>query len=395
MKKSIFNVEIKGDKHLVIYNTLSSSMVRISMEEWQDIELIQEKDKNELIKLGIIVDEKTNEFLLWEKYSNYWGRKKNKTQTFVIAPTLQCNANCWYCFEKKAKRSTVDEKRVSEIVNAINSCDAEKIKIIWFGGEPTLAIENIKQILSRIKKTHIIESRMISNGYLLNKTTLDELKELKFSSLQITLDALYSEYDDCKKYNGVKRGDAFKVVIDNIISALTLGFNVSIRVNVDPLNKEKAIETINYCTREFSHYRNFSIYAAPLDVGQVLPINEQANVLLDCIKTIWTNQNYSKTDKLSYIKKMLSYNIRGCELINGVIVCGPEQNYLCHRELGKQEDIDYGEKYVMECKTCAVLPICNGGCRFNENLYGKEFRCNLIKYNIDSIIKMYYNELKR
>lgn len=395
MKKSIFNIEIKLQEEVLIYNTLTFSMIKISMQDWNDIARLDEMDLISLVEMGFLVKDEADEFLKWKKYADMASQKrKQNSNTFVIAPTLNCNANCWYCFERGAEKRVMEESVIAEIINSIKSIDTSKtIKLIWFGGEPMLALPTIEKISKEILKTHKVSAKMITNGSLVEKTVFDKLKELNIFSFQVTLDALYEEYDNCKKYT--KGSGYFQKVISNIRDALSYGFNVSVRINVDPTNKTNALEVIKYCIDEFSASPKFNIYAASLDIGDVIPIKEQADVYFECLSAIWDNKSYTK--KYNDLKKKygLSHNIKNCEYVNGVKVFGPIGRYSCHRELGQCNTTTQKPYYIKECESCAVLPICNGGCHINKSRFGEEYGCSLIKYYIQDVIEKYYNEIKK
>lgn len=86
--------------------------------------------------------------------------------SYVIAPTLNCNYNCVYCFENKENRKlrmnfNTAEDILSFIIKQIESNKLIKsIKITWFGGEPLLSYDLIlefsKKIIAKLNKMNIL-----------------------------------------------------------------------------------------------------------------------------------------------------------------------------------------------------------------------------------------------
>ena len=42
-----------------------------------------------------------------------------------------------------------------------------------------------------------------------------------------------------------------------------------------------------------------------------------------------------------------------------------------------------------ECKTCKLLPICQGGCKINAYIYGDEHACTPIKSILPELVEEY------
>lgn len=96
---------------------------------------------------------------------------------FIVIPTLQCNFNCIYCYENKEEGYMLDET-LNDLYNAIidynNKYNLKIIRIDWFGGEPLLFLNKIKDIMIKLNKfcdenNIIYYHSTTTNGYLLNK----------------------------------------------------------------------------------------------------------------------------------------------------------------------------------------------------------------------------------
>ena len=184
MKKSIFNIfqKIDGNKDIVfqnfykIYNNLDNL----------DINSLNENEKeifNGMVKCNFIIDNDDDEI----KNLEYLRIKSNTDPnlfSLVIYPTLSCNFDCYYCYEKN--RAGVMSKEIQEKIIEFVEFHAEKkkdIKLTWFGGEPLLAINIIYYLSEKIKDICIKNkvkyfSHIISNGYLFTDEIILKLKNI-------------------------------------------------------------------------------------------------------------------------------------------------------------------------------------------------------------------------
>ncbi len=106
---------------------------------------------------------------------------------YHIILTTQCNSRCKYCYEKSMNDSMINmEKKVSLDLSApeTSKIDVSDLKkffladknpvIIFYGGEPLLQINKIKQIMDNIN----VPYRMQTNGKLLVKLPIEYLKRI-------------------------------------------------------------------------------------------------------------------------------------------------------------------------------------------------------------------------
>lgn len=48
-----------------------------------------------------------------------------------------------------------------------------------------------------------------------------------------------------------------------------------------------------------------------------------------------------------------------------------------------------------KCKDCTILPVCMGGCPYNDVALKQENVCDLIKYNVKNVMLTYYENSKQ
>ena len=106
MKPSQYNNIFKCPKGNYVFNSLSDRFVEISDEIYQcleknDIGRIQGKALEVLMRNKCIIPDETDEYQQLE--TEYEDNKEGNIYDMTLLPTLDCNVNCWYCFEKQMK----------------------------------------------------------------------------------------------------------------------------------------------------------------------------------------------------------------------------------------------------------------------------------------------------
>ena len=99
-----------------------------------------------------------------------------KTDSYTILSTSDCNARCFYCYEKGRSRIHMSEETATATADYITRhSSGEKVSIHWFGGEPLYNKKAISRICSLLTESGItFKSSMISNGFLFDEETVAE-----------------------------------------------------------------------------------------------------------------------------------------------------------------------------------------------------------------------------
>ena len=245
LKQSKFNYTCKNDNgELLIYNTYigAKSMCKIRSLLLQDrflnnIPLSNEKVSANLLSKGIFVNENTDENL---KLNNLIHRILSPSDlSFVISLTEKCNFLCKYCYESHSKMGlSLDVKHA--IVNYIknNIHKFTELNVTWFGGEPLLALDDIREMSREFMKICTFNRRkytasMTTNGYFLDIETFKELLNNRIWSYQITLDGIKEIHDRLRPT--VDGKPTFDVIVKNIEEIKKLknkNFHIIIRSNL-------------------------------------------------------------------------------------------------------------------------------------------------------------------
>lgn len=209
--------------------------------------------------------------------------KSKKLKTFVILPTTDCNARCFYCFELSCQRKWMTKKTADDVVEYImRKKDDGTIKIHWFGGEPLYNSEIIDYISSELLHRGVVfTSHMISNAYLFDDAMVKRAKELwKLKKIQVTIDGTEQIYNKVKAYIYKDSTSPFKRVIENIKKLLNYEITVHIRLNMDMHNIDDLFKLSDYLYEEFKNYEELYIYPHLLyDTGVKIMANRNEEFL--------------------------------------------------------------------------------------------------------------------
>ena len=125
----------------------------------------------------------------------------------TIAPTLNCNFRCDYCYEDHLK---VNMSRA--VQDALVSWVKERaghtalLHVIWYGGEPLMpgaypVVERLSEAFIAVCREHGVEynAELVTNGYFLDREKMERLKALGVTMVQVTVDG------DVLRIRGIRR----------------------------------------------------------------------------------------------------------------------------------------------------------------------------------------------
>ena len=252
------------DDGLLLYNTLTCSLVLLTSDEAADLTV-----QRELTDRWFLVPQAHDDRKLCQQVRQMAALLKPAAKTitgYTILPTTGCNARCFYCYEKGTKPVTMTTETASNVVRYIVAHRGdEKVKIGWFGGEPLVNAKVIDQICTELSGQGVpFRSSMISNGYLFDADMVQRAKDLwHLRSVQITLDGMAQTNNRVKDY--VYRGvNAFEHVLQNIGLLTAAGIRVSIRLNVDKHNIGEMAELVELLHQRFGTNEYLSVYSHEL-----------------------------------------------------------------------------------------------------------------------------------
>lgn len=431
-KVSRYNKIFTKDENIkLIYNTfsgaygiLNNSGIELlnSIENIVENKLTEEKKEifNILKQNNFIIEDTIDEFELLNIRKNK-VKYASKSLVLTIAPTMNCNMDCPYCYEKK-----VSSKMNEETINAlkefvekeVENREIKYIMVNWYGGEPLLAMDVIKNLseffIEFTDKMNIKYSAdMVSNGSLLNKDISDSLvNKYKVKSIQITLDGGRETTNERRYLKNNEK--SFDKIINAIKVASESNLRVSVRVNVDKNNINEIDEVIEVLKENnLLNNKNVYLYYAP-----VIASTEKCTIFTT---NCFSMKEFAEIDNGLMLKLynngiMPSYPVPKC------IECGAtsetvfviESNGNLYRCWDEIENLDrcignvftgirINKPYIEwlslttdeKCTECDKLPICQGGCPY-ERIVNKNLQCHFKSINMEKTLEIIHTEhLKR
>ena len=131
----------------------------------------------------------------------------------TIAPTLDCNFRCDYCYEDHLRVTMSGPVREALVRWVEQKAGAtSELHVSWYGGEPLLprsleVVKKLSQAFIDLCEKHGIDynAHLVTNGYLLDRPTMEELAALKVIKVQVTLDGP-PEFHDKRRHLAGGRG---------------------------------------------------------------------------------------------------------------------------------------------------------------------------------------------
>jgi len=168
-----------------------------------------------------------------------YGRRIRKLRVSLLDA---CNFRCVYCmplnpvFMDSSRWLCPDE--IESVCSTLVNFGLEQIRIT--GGEPTLR-EDFRDIVLRLSSLPLDKLGLTTNGWNLT-SELDFLKDTNCKHLNISLDSLKRD-----TFNGIARRDYFDKVMDSVLRAKLLGFQVKINtVLMRGINDHEVFDFIKF-----------------------------------------------------------------------------------------------------------------------------------------------------
>ncbi len=407
MAYNLSSFNVYSEAPCFVANTMTGGIVQLELGELKKLCSLdfdfQEDEIDILREQGIIIDDNVNEVELLRNAYDHIKHSRDST-TFTIAPTLDCNFACPYCYEKpNNKYMTLETQHdtIEFIKKAVLSNNLTKVVVCWYGGEPLLATDIIRSISKELifALTDIqveYSASIITNGYLIDEKVIQLFEECMIHHVQITIDGKRETHNSRRMIRNGK--GTFDVIVENAKRVASAGISVSIRTNIDKTNIMEHTSVVQL----FKDTPFVDCYTAPVTLEET----QNEKVKSFC---------YTPKELSQYYRTLISLegwdNIseRSLKTIDPVISsCAAEHEYSfvigptgslfkCLNEVGHIElsvgDVKTGlannthSSLFMdrdpfteeECSKCAYLPVCYGGCLF-EYKKNKLHACNGMKF---------------
>lgn len=261
MKISRYNTIKKYKNQILVYNSYTKASIFLTLDSdtlaFENIEGFNKLEMNFqklLLENGFVLENSKDE-LSELKYIFEKSYFDNDFLNIVLVPSLACNFKCPYCFEKD---NTCVKEDVEKYFESLKKY-AEKhfkthrcVQISLFGGEPLLyaneCIDFLKWVDSDSKKReYSYFTSIVTNGSLVNESTIKQLLKHNLRSLQITIDSDKETHDRLRIF---KNGNpSFEILLDKIRLTLDLikdskDFQFVLRINLNNANTKKVSKSL-------------------------------------------------------------------------------------------------------------------------------------------------------
>jgi uncharacterized protein len=351
------------------------------------------------------------------------ARRDPGSLSLTVAPTMQCNFRCTYCFEEHRAEHMSDEVAVALVdLVRLRAGSAKSISVSWFGGEPLLSlgvIERVQRGFDEIAAARSIPSNksLITNGYLLRGDVISRLRAMgTWDYIQVTLDGAPLIHDGRRIL--VSGAATWRRVVENVRNCLDGGLPVVIRMNIDTGNVDGIKEAIGLLADEGVLPRA-SVYLGSIISSTPECSHKAADVMA---------RKQFATAQLSLQRHLLALGFPSgvslpaptCVLCTadkeaGLVVAPTGRLFKCWNEihlddahavghlLQPQTDLQRGNLAAWErydpfekagCRECHALPVCMGGCPWEaRRSQDDRGECGQYRFFPKQVVQMAHAEL--
>ena len=237
---------------------------------------------------GCIVEDDIDEVERLEFFRNV-SKYDMTSLGLTIAPTLDCNFRCKYCYEKHPKGIMNEETQKKLIEFAEQRLTlAKSLSVTWYGGEPLLAkdvvynlSEKFIELCQRLGISY--DAFMVTNASLMTDEDVENFKKYKINGVQITIDGPKEIHD--KRRLHIKNESTFDKLIDRVNVLLNNDLNVIVRINIDKENINRVEELLDSLKARIDKHSKLKI-----DFGHVTAFTEICkSIESDC----YNNEQYA------------------------------------------------------------------------------------------------------
>jgi len=411
--ESQYNVVVRRDDRVWVYNGVSGKVLSLSADEWaathdflagservpslellRDLTLGRMLVKSDLDELG----------LLERRFRERTGDRTSFGLTIVTS--LGCNFDCPYCFQVKP-RAILDDETVALLVGVLEEQlpTIRQFHVTWFGGEPLLATDRIFELsdafIERCDAAGVAYSAaIVTNGYLLTPDVARRLHAARVESAQITLDGPAETHDLMRPLRNGK--GTFEVILDNVVACVDL-IPISIRVNLDTANAGQFERLLDQLVERGLAGR---ISVSP---GRLVAYDEGTGAPSETYRPrCFTLPQFADVER-GFLAAARQRGLASAHLpqpvatpctavnVNELVVGANGELYKCWDSVGNHaEEIGHLRSWhdqndrVLKwlrydpftddgCRSCIALPTCMGGCAHNQMTDPGDAKCSTFR----------------
>jgi len=419
----------------LVHSGLTGAVVRLSkahvveLQAWQSpdtnpdedvlVRWANQKVRERLAQTMILVDDDSDErWLLWDRYQK---ESIASPLSFVIAPTMQCDLRCPYCYNPKHRQVMAARTRaeVAAFVRGELCRDSQRcptVFVTWVGGEPLLDMAGMTLLAQGIAEGADeygadIMTKVVTNGTHLAEVVAQQLaaRPYRVREVQVTLDAPRERHD---RQRVTSTGDpTFDAIIRNVTHA-SKHVPLTLRINVD------LSTTIADVSRLLDELMDMEVVEAGMSNPQ---IELRPIYATSCIGNDALTQHFADLEchAIAVIKECRLRYAETLALSPKAVPCGAVTHrqwvidsegylYRCQELMGRPGRAcghvstgwtpaakDAHEWHAFDptnepiCRDCRVLPLCMGGC-IADHVRDPQCppRCRAIRYSLEKRLRL-------
>jgi uncharacterized protein len=428
MRESRYNVWVEHQDFFLVFNAVSGMAVRVPRISLPDVQaFICGSDiacdfavLRDMTMARMLVPDSLDELdLLRDRYLR--ARRGDGVLGLTLVTSLGCNFDCPYCFE--AKHPSLMNSEVQEGILryvAQKAPTIEALSVTWFGGEPLLgkrAILDLSRAFERICSEYRLtyEASIITNGYLLDRETAQQLSESGVRSAQITLDGPPEVHDLMRPLRNGNR--TFATILENLCEAVKF-LSVAVRVNLAQSNSRDYFRLL-----DILHDAGLAgriavtpgqIVLDPTGNGPAASCTMQAMSLPEFAELECEFNEYARSRGFRVASSMSPVGVPCTAARDDDLVVGSAgELYKCLDSVGNPEEVignirtaninasgtkwaEYGPFSDADCTQCVALPVCMGGCAHHAMSPGnRDNRCSTFRYEHREQVRAVAREVAR
>ena len=393
LKCSIYNNVIQGrESRYEIYNSMTKARIAVDDENYLQKVVDANNDDDSiqlLVQNGFLVEDKIDEInaLSYAFNKRYFN---SSSLGLILLPTMQCNFDCPYCFEKPfahyIKNETKDYFKIVAKYLENTVYNFRNVELNFFGGEPLLKKKEMEEFTKYVetlsnKMGFSVHSTIITNGSLIDEDVMESLLRVNCNLIQITIDGSRFQHDTTRVFKTGK--PSFDILIDKIkfvagYVACNQNLKLLIRFNLNNTSLSDVEKTLSLFEPRIR--KNISLMFRPVfETAKYHVKNSNYRNELDPFNQLGHNMGFA------IYKNMRTYlACESCGDTNVIHVLPDLSLWKCINDLSCNEakmgflsedgkavwDVSNVLKWYHysdflkdeKCKGCSISPDCLGGC---------------------------------
>lgn len=364
MESSRYNIYIEDyprNGYILIYNLYTRQIACVKErdpEKWSEVLFRKMKSK------GFVVSSRVDE--LNQVLQSYINEATDSDElTIMLILTRRCNCKCIYCYEEQQHTQFGEFDNVDticeDILKLMENKKSRRLKIIYYGGEPLLRKDLITKISIKLYASlgENLKFSIITNGTLISSEDFELWKTIGLNSVKVTIDGNAISHNQRRPLlNGSGTYSSIVANLSKIHKLVNIVLNVVVDDKVfglaelvDELRESNVNPEFSLCVREPNDY-------SP---------EEKANLILTNA-TILSNKGAYQSTKISFDHGIICMGKRtnnyGIDAYGTLYRCNGnfDSKFGCLNLQNQKPFIPIRAR----CRECTYLPICYGGCIYEE-----------------------------